>query len=348
MGDRFRQRVGPLFAGGLGATTATVIGLIAVAGLGIVLGRLGGAVTRVTEGLLLVLPVVLTAVLGTRWSAYIVAAGATVTFSFLVPPVGSLGVELLADFVGLVTFFVVAVAVSTLVGARIEVLGRVEQQRRVLLRSVSHDLRTPLASIRAASSELLDGADYDPATRRRLLELVGDEAERLDRLVGNLLSLSRIEAGALQTNRQSVDLAELVSATARHLDRVFTNVRLVVRLPDDLPDIDADFTQLELLLSNLLENAARHSPPGGAVTLCASADDHDLTLTVTDEGPGIDPEQFSVIFEPFRSGAIAGTSGIGLAICKAVVEAHDGTITAGDSPTGGARFTVVLPRLRSH
>jgi signal transduction histidine kinase len=340
---RIRQRVGPLFAGGIGSTTAATVGLLMVAGVGIVLGQAGGGLSSVTEGLLLVLPVVFAAALGTRWSAYLVAAGATVVFSLLVPPVGSIGVELLADFVGLVTFFVVAVAVSTLVGTRIEALGRVEQQRRVLLRSVSHDLRTPLAAIRAAASDLLDGADYDPATRRRLLELVGDEAERLDRLVGNLLSLSRVDAGALHPSKQSVDLAELVEFSTRRLDRLFTSVCLHTDVPAELPPVDADFTQLDLMLSNLLENAARHSPAGGEVRVAARADADSITLTVSDQGPGIDPDEVAAIFEPFRSGAIAGTSGIGLAICKAVAEAHGGTITAGDAPTGGARFTVVLP-----
>ncbi len=340
---RLRERSVSVFAGGISPTAATIGGVAAVVALGLVLGPIGSGLTRATEGLLLVLPVVVAAVLGSRRSAYVVAAAATGAFTLMIPPVGSVAVALLADAVGLVAFFVVAVVVSTLVAKRIEVLAQVEDQRRLLLRSVSHDLRTPLAAIRAAASELSDGGQIDEVTRARLLDLVSDEADRLDRLVANLLSLSRIEAGALQPNHQSVDVAELIGFCAKRLDRVFHAVVLEVRLAPDLPPIDADFTQLDQTLTNLLENAARHSPVDGTVVVEATADATDMTITVSDEGPGIDPGQLDVIFEPFRSGPIAGWSGIGLAICKAVVEAHGGTITAGDSPAGGARFTVTLP-----
>jgi two-component system sensor histidine kinase KdpD len=228
-------------------------------------------------------------------------------------------------------------AVGEVVARRIELLGAVERQRSALLRSVSHDLRTPLASIRAAASTLaVDGNRY--ATN------IEEEAERLDRLVANLLSLSRIEAGAYVVARQSVDVAELIDATTSRLGRLFTAVRLDVDLPADLPFVRADHSQLDQLLTNLLENAARHTPPVGTVHLAASVDDRrHLVLTVADEGPGVAADEVAGLFEPFRTGAVPGASGIGLAICKAVVDGHGGTIAVRDRPGGGAVFTVALP-----
>ena len=149
---------------------------------------------------------------------------------------------------------------------RLDLLERVDEQRRALLRSVSHDLRTPLAAIRAATSDMRDGAGYDDATRDELLDMVGDEAERLDRLVANLLSLSRIEAGAFQPDRQAVALDELVADRVHRLARVFRDVTVeqaIVRRA--LPLVDADYSQLDQVLTNLLENAARHSPDGASI-----------------------------------------------------------------------------------
>jgi two-component system sensor histidine kinase KdpD len=322
---------------------AAVGGVVAVALLALALAPFQDDVSRAGQGLVLVLPVVGAAVVGGRWPAYVVAGAATLAFALVIPPVGSLVVELEQDLVALVVFAVVAVVVSTVVAGRIEVLHEVERQRAALLRSVSHDLRTPLSAIRAGSTELLDGADHDPATRRRLLELIDGEAERLDRLVANLLSMSRIEAGALEPRRQAVDLGELVELTVPRLARRFTDLHLEVDVAPDVPVILADHTQLEQVITNLLENAARHSPPGGTVRLAVRAVGDGVELTVDDEGPGVDPADAIAIFEPFRTAGPSATSGIGLAICKAIVEAHAGTISVGGAPGGGARFTVTLP-----
>lgn len=322
---------------------AAVGGAAGVLLLGAVVGGLDDRLARATQALTLVVPVVVTAVVGGRRAAYVVAGAATVVFSLLLPPVGSVRVHVADDLVALVVFSAVAVVIGTLIAGRIEMLNRVERQRAVLLRSVSHDLRTPLSTIRAAASEVLEG-DHDAATRTRLLQLVGDEAERLDRLVANLLSLSRIEAGALEPRRQPVDVAELVEAGAQRLSRLFADRRLTVDLPEDLPLVNADYVQVDQVVTNLLENAARHTPVGSTVTVSARAVPSGVALQVDDTGPGVEPEQMAAIFEPFRSGPIAGSSGIGLAICKAVVEGHGGTIGVSGNPEGGARFTVVLPR----
>jgi K+-sensing histidine kinase KdpD len=322
---------------------ALVIGLVGVLLISAVLGPNDSAIARTIEALLLVVPVVAAAVLGGRGPAYLVAGVAAILFTLLVPPVGSPRIEVAADLVALIVFTVVAFAVSTLVAARINALGRVEGQRRMLLRSVSHELRTPLAAITAASSELLEGADHDRATRRRLLTLVGEESQRLDRIVANLLSLSRIEAGALVPNRQPTEVGELVEATLSRLDRALGSCEVVVDVEPDLPAVPLDFLLMDQVLGNLLENAARHSPAGGRIELRASSVRDSVEIEVSDSGPGVAPEEAKVIFEPFHSGDVPGIGGIGLTICRSVVEAHGGTISVRDASGGGARFAVTLP-----
>ena len=152
-----------------------------------------------------------------------------------------------------------------------------------------------------------------------MLELVADEAERLDRLVANLLSLSRIEAGALHPDRQVVALDELVADSVRRLTRLFRDVTVAVELPASLPFVDADYSQLDQVITNLLENAARHAPPGSVVRITAVAGDDEVAVTVTDDGPGVPAELLPEIFEPFRRGPGGGSSGVGLAICRALV-----------------------------
>jgi two-component system, OmpR family, sensor histidine kinase KdpD len=223
------------------------------------------------------------------------------------------------------------------------VLQQVDQQRSALLRSVSHDLRTPLATIRAVATDLGEDAGYDEATKQELLALVGDEAERLDRIVANLLDLSRIEAGALRPERQAVALDELVADRVRRLSRLFRQVRVQVDLPVTLPLVDADYTQLDQVVTNLLENAARHAPPRSMVRIGARHRDGMVEMTVEDEGPGVARFDRDRIFEPFRRGDGSSSSGVGLAICRAIVEAHGGTIAVEPAAGGGACFCFTLP-----
>jgi two-component system sensor histidine kinase KdpD len=231
---------------------------------------------------------------------------------------------------------------------RAQVLERVDEQRAALLRSVSHDLRTPLASIRAVASDLRDGASYDEQTRVELLATVCDEAERLDRIVANLLSLSRIEAGALRPERQAVAVEELVADRVRRLGGLFTQVRLQVEIPADLPLVDGDYTQLDQVVTNLLENAARYAPPASLVRVTAAQRDGMVEVCVSDEGIGVPDWERKRIFEPFRKGEGSRSSGVGLAICKAIVEAHGGAIDVDRTPGGGASFAFTVPVREDH
>jgi len=227
--------------------------------------------------------------------------------------------------------------------SRAHILARVDEQRAALLRSVSHDLRTPLATIRAVASDLRHGTAYDDATRTELLGTVCDETERLDRIVSNLLSLSRIEAGALEPERQAVPLDELVADRIRRLSPLFRRVRIQVELPAGLPLVDADYTQLDLVVTNLLENAARHAPEGSCVRIGGRERDGVVEVRVADEGIGVPEYARSSVFEPFRQGERGGSSGVGLAICKAVIESHGGTIRVDRTVGGGATFVFTVP-----
>jgi K+-sensing histidine kinase KdpD len=334
-----------------------------------------------TAAVVLVLPVVVAGILGGRGAALLTAAGAAAALNLaFIEPHWTFKINSLDDVVAFAVFVAVALVVGTLVAGEAErrraaerrtaevealhrryeevvaererlmeeshqlaLLSRADEQRRALLRSVSHDLRTPLGSIRALVSDLRAGVAYDDETRDELLEVVNDEAERLDRLVANLLNLSRIEAGALRPDRQAVALDELVRDVIRRLGRVFREVVVKDAVPPDLPLVDADYSQLDQVLTNLLENAARHSPDGSTVEVGACRADQAVEVWVRDEGPGIDLGQQAELFEPFRSGPGSESSGIGLAICKAIVEAHGGHIDVGNDPEGGARFHFTVP-----
>ncbi len=324
--------------------TAAVAGCAIVGLLAVVLGPLSDHRTGATPALVLVVPIVVTALVGGRRAAYAVCVATTLAFSLIIPPVGSIRVGVREDLLALAVFLIVAVSVGTLVAGRIELLHDVDRQRVGLLRSVSHDLRTPLAAIKAASLDLRGDEVSDPAVRAELLDIVIDEADRLDRLVANLLSLGRIEAGFLRPQRQAVDVRELVDVSARRLERLWGEHRLEVDVPVGLPLIDADHALVEQVVVNLLENAVRHSPPGAPVRLEARAVGGGVALAVVDAGRGVDALVRGHLFEPFSSGALAGSSGIGLAICKAVVEAHGGTIAFSDAAGRGARFTATFPR----
>jgi K+-sensing histidine kinase KdpD len=361
-------------------------GVASVVAASAVLVPVRSDVTRATPALVLVLAVVIAGLVGGSVAAMATAVLAAAAYNLVfIPKYWTFKVNVADDWVALGVFLAVAVVVGLLVAAqaerrraaeqreaelrdlydhlqtmtedrerlaeeatRAQVLERVDEQRAALLRSVSHDLRTPLASIRAVASDLRDGAAYDEATRTELLDTVCSEAERLDRIVGNLLSLSRIEAGALKPDRQAVAVDELVADRVRRLGGLFRQVRVQVDIPADLPLVDGDYTQLDQVVTNLLENAARHAPPASLVRVIASQRDEMVELRVADEGIGVPDWERRRIFEAFRKGEGSRSSGVGLAICKAIVEAHGGTIDVERTPGGGATFAVTWPvrRLR--
>jgi two-component system, OmpR family, sensor histidine kinase KdpD len=339
-------------------------------------------VTSATPALVLVVPCVLAALVGGRAVGLAVAVFAAGAFNFVfLEPFGTFKVASVDEATALVVFGLVALTVATLVAregerrraavqrtTEVEALWRknaemhteqarlaaekqaleaIDLQRSALLRSVSHDLRTPLAAIRAVVSDLRDEVLYDAAARQELLELVADEAERLDRLVQNLLSMSRIEAGSLQPERQAVAIDELLDNRVRRLRPLLRDGTVTVQADPALPFVSADYTMVEQIVTNLLENASRHSPPGSPIVVSANAQGDFIEVSVIDQGPGLEAGDVERLFRPFERGPGSRSSGLGLAICRAFVEAHGGKISVNGASTDrrqpGTRFTFTLP-----
>jgi two-component system, OmpR family, sensor histidine kinase KdpD len=216
--------------------------------------------------------------------------------------------------------------------------------RAALFASVTHDLRTPLASITAAATSLLeDEAAHSADQRRELLATVAEEAERLDRVVGNIIDLARIRSGTLSLERQLVPLDEVVDAVLARLRPVLGSFRVRTIIRPDLPMLSVDPIQLDQVLTNLLENAARYSPPGGEILVSATRWRSRAVVRVSDRGPGIPPEERERVFDEFLSGDDGGRVGLGLSIARAVVQAHGGRMWIEPSPGGGATVAFELP-----
>jgi two-component system sensor histidine kinase KdpD len=243
---------------------------------------------------------------------------------------------------------------------RMDVLEEVDRLRRALLGTVSHDLRTPLATIKASSSALLDpSVPLGANEERELLELIEAQTDRLTRRVSNLLDMSRIQSGALVPDSAPIDVAKLVSEALAVLGPAAT-ARVSVVLPVGLPPAEVDHVLIEEAVANLVENALRFGPEATKVLVDAVAPlgaGQSVTIRVRDEGPGIAPEAREHIFERAerperperpglgtpRAGGGSGGTGLGLAIVKSFVEAHGGRCWAEDPATGGARFCIEVP-----
>ncbi len=221
-----------------------------------------------------------------------------------------------------------------------------ERLRNALLSSVSHDLRTPLGVITGAVSTALETPDLSEAARRDLLTTAQEEAQRLHRLVSNLLDITRLESGTIDLNKEWVPMEEVVGSVLNRKELGADASRVITRLPEHLPLVALDPVLMEQVLLNLLDNALKYSPPGTPVEIKAWATERFLTLLVADQGPGIAAGEEDRIFEKLaRGNAAAGRpgAGLGLAICRGIVTAHGGTIQAANHPQGGAQFLVALP-----
>lgn len=222
-----------------------------------------------------------------------------------------------------------------------------ERLRGSLLSSVSHDLRTPLTSISGATGTLLEqDGSIDSATRRVLLQTAHEEAERLSRQVSNLLEMTRVESGNLKVTKELQPLEETLGAALRRLDKTLQGRKVEMKLPPDLPMVPVDAVLLEQVLFNLLDNAAKYTPPDTAVDVSAAADDDEVTVEIADRGPGLGDGDEERIFDKFYRGQSPRTqpgTGLGLAICKGIVHAHGGKISARNRDGGGAVFIFTLP-----
>jgi two-component system sensor histidine kinase KdpD len=228
-----------------------------------------------------------------------------------------------------------------------EVLQATERLQTALLSSISHDLRTPLVSITGALSSLRDDAEsLDEANRGSLVENAHGEAVRLNRLVGNLLDMTRLEAGALRLSREPCEVQDVVGAALTQMEETLRARQVRVDVPEDLPLVPMDFVTIVQVLVNLLDNAVKYSSPETPIEVRARAVGAFLEIEVSDRGLGIPKEDLARVFDKFyrvqRPESIGGT-GLGLSICKGIVEAHGGFIGAENRPGGGTTITVALP-----
>jgi two-component system sensor histidine kinase KdpD len=213
-----------------------------------------------------------------------------------------------------------------------------------LLGAVSHDLRTPLATIKVASSTLLDPSSVlSLSDLRELYALIDAQTDRLSRLVTNLLDTTRLEAGALEITKSICSVLDLVAESLAAIRPSLGERQVEVRLPDDLPNVLADHLLVSQVLTNLIDNADRHGPPGTAITIGAQRRADVVTISVCDNGTGVPPEERQAIFESYVRFDTGGRAGLGLALSKTFVEAHGGDIWVEDEPGGGARFVFTLP-----
>jgi two-component system sensor histidine kinase KdpD len=222
-----------------------------------------------------------------------------------------------------------------------------ESLRNSLLSAISHDLRTPLSAIVGASSSLVEDAGrLAPGARRELTQTIYDEAQRMATLANNILDMARLDTGAIALKREWYPIEEVVGSVLTRLHPRLEGRPVEVRLEPGLPLVKLDEVMIEQVLVNLFENALKYTPPGSPLEIGAQGTEGSVTVYLADRGPGIPPGVEERLFEKFyRATPESAQSGVGLglAICRAVVEAHNGRIWAENRPGGGAVFRFTLP-----
>jgi two-component system, OmpR family, sensor histidine kinase KdpD len=232
---------------------------------------------------------------------------------------------------------------------RARLAAETDRLRSALLTSISHDLRTPLASILgSATSLILHGCEFDKSIQASLLRTIQEEAERLNRFIGNLLDMTRLESGALSPQSGPVDLSDVIGATVQRASKILQNHQVKIELEPNLPMVEADMVLMEQVLFNLFDNAAKYAPQGSRIEVAAVRQNGFVAIRVLDEGDGIPEADLERIFDKFyrvrRADRQRAGTGLGLAICRGFVEAMGGRITAANrAARKGAVFTITLP-----
>jgi two-component system sensor histidine kinase KdpD len=255
-------------------------------------------------------------------------------------------------------------AICSLVAIAIERAGAVEKLahseagregerlRSILLDSVTHDFRTPLTAIKASAQSLLGDAQLSDAARQELLTVINEESDRLDRLVGEAARMAQLDAHAMELNLEPHHIQEAIDAALAINQNTLARHKVEVNADDSLPLVNMDLRQAEEILSQLLDNAGKYSPRGTPITITAEVQGNMMITSVADQGPGIDSIDQSMVFDKFYRGrgqrqSVQGT-GMGLAIAKAIVEAHGGTISLTTQPGHGSVFSFALPLAGKH
>jgi two-component system sensor histidine kinase KdpD len=350
---------------GWGLAAATVLLAATTVGALRLHGSAGAGVGLSSVVLVYLVAVVIVAVLGGTWPGIVAAVASDALLNwYFIPPYHTLSVEHRENLTALIVYILVAVTVSVLVNtaaaqraaavragleaqrlaaqaARAQQLAEVDRLRTAILRAVGHDLRTPLAGIKAAASSLHSpDVQFTDDDRHELVATIVESADRLSDLIENLLALSRLQSGVLSVQVRPVAIDEVVARAALGFDAA----RLVIEVPDDLPWVRADPGLLERVVANLIDNAVRATADGG-VCLRAAAGDGTVGLSVVDHGPGIPEAERERVFAPFQrldDHSAEGRLGLGLAIARGFTDAMGGQLYPAQTPGGGLTMTVVL------
>jgi two-component system sensor histidine kinase KdpD len=249
-------------------------------------------------------------------------------------------------------------AIGSLVGLTLERVRAVEEVtkaraqqeserlRSALLDSVTHEFRTPLTSIKASVTTLLSSSDIGHDERLDLLNVINEESDRLNRLVGEAAEMARLDAGMFTLEKRPTHMQEVIDSAIQERHLALQSHQIDVRVPDELPMVQLDFEKIREVLMHLLENAAKYSIAGTPIVISAAQEKKAIAISVADQGPGIDAFEQMLIFDKFyrgRNQLSAGGTGMGLAICKVIVEAHGGTIRVVSQIGKGSVFTFTVP-----
>jgi two-component system sensor histidine kinase KdpD len=333
--------------GGYAGTAGIVTVAVAV---GFVLQRVG--IHPANFSLVFLTAVLVSAIVYGLWPALFACLASLLAYNFFfLPPLYTFTIADRSNIVTLFFFGVVAVVGSNLAARvrRQNVVAETERLRSAMLTSLSHDLRTPLASILGAASSLRGHREsLDGAAQEDLIATIQEEAERLHRFIGNLLDMTRLECGAIVPKLEAVDLSDVTGTALRRADDVLRAHRIEVDIPRDLPLVELDPVLFEQVLFNLLDNAAKYAPHHTRILLRAREDGPAVRMEIADDGNGIPVGERERIFDRFHRAEStdhkrAGT-GLGLAICRGFLHAMNSSILAGNRDEGhGAVFTITMP-----
>lgn len=296
------------------------------------------------------LAVVIVAILWGQCPAIVTSILSVLSFDFfLVPPYLTLSVDRIQYVFTFIGLLIVGLVISTLASKMREqaIQRQTEKLQTALLNSISHDLKTPLSSITGSLTVLLDNdSGLDDTTRKELLETAFEESDRLNRLVSNLLDMTRMDAGALRINRKPCELRDVLGVSLGQLKEKMGSRNIRIDIPKDFPEVSMDFLFMMKVFFNLVDNALKYSTADTPIDIKATALKDKVRIEIKDQGIGIPKGDMKQIFEKFyrveRPQQITGT-GLGLSICKGIIEAHGGEIIAQNNSDRGATFIITIP-----
>ncbi|HEY3660589.1 MAG TPA: ATP-binding protein [Candidatus Udaeobacter sp.] len=307
--------------------------------------------------LIFLLGVLLAGMVLSRGPVLLVAALSALSWNFLfIPPLFTLHIEKIEDALTFAAYFIIAITVGGLtaqlkarehLAAQVQVAQESERLRKTLLDCVSHELKTPLAAIGAASQELSRQTAHvqDSQILKELADEIRDGSHRLNRVVNNLLDMNRVESGVIRPKREWCDVRELLQSAVDTEHQSINGRDIRLDVPEEIPLALVDHALIEQAVAKLLANAGSHTAPNLPIEIDAEYTNENLLISVSDRGPGIPPEATERLFEKFYRGddRKTGGLGLGLSIARGLIEAHGGTLTVENRDGGGARFVIRLP-----